>query len=256
MIHCDSLLNFEQLGLQRCTGGKEAQLNQGRLLTGLQFSKSASPRREGPTWGIFSLIVSLWVLEPGNLAGVDARRTLTGRGRSGSGLAGGCSGDALPEGQLSLSHALRPHAQAAGRCACALRAHTICAVSQCAGLCRAGCERRQRGANGAEEPHVGRRADSGSVRERRAGLGPRAPLSRDGEEAEKQERRQVSPYLGPLGGGRRGSGGRAAPTSSGWTRVEARDRPRKAAGLGGHRGPETPVPGRRGGPRRLAGSPR
>lgn len=117
---------------------------------GSNFPSLRPPAGRGPTWGIFSLIVSLWVLEPGNLAGVDARRTLARRGRSGSGLAGGCSGDALPEGQLSLSHALRPHAEAAGRCACALRTHTICALSQCAGLCRAGCERRQRGANGAE----------------------------------------------------------------------------------------------------------
>ena len=49
-----------------------------------------------------------------------------------------------------MSRALRPHAEAAGRCACALGAHTICALSQCAGLWRAGCERRQREGHGAE----------------------------------------------------------------------------------------------------------
>lgn len=37
-----------------------------------------------------------------------------------------------------------------------------------------------------------RPADSGSVRDRLEGLGPRAPLLRDGEETEKQERRQVA----------------------------------------------------------------
>lgn len=37
-----------------------------------------------------------------------------------------------------------------------------------------------------------RPGDSGSVRDRVEGLGPRAPLSRDGEEAEKQKRRQVA----------------------------------------------------------------
>lgn len=37
-----------------------------------------------------------------------------------------------------------------------------------------------------------RPGDSESVRDRVEGLGPRAPLSRDGEEAEKQERRQVA----------------------------------------------------------------
>lgn len=130
----------------------------------------------------------LVVLEPGNGSGIGARRTLAGRGRWGSRLASWSTGDALPEGQLSMSRALRPHAEAAGRCACALRAHTICALSQCAGLWRAGCERRQRGGNGAER----RPKSVGSVRDRIEGLGPRAPLSRDGEEAEKQERRQVA----------------------------------------------------------------
>ncbi|MEJ1285267.1 eukaryotic translation initiation factor 5B [Cricetulus griseus] len=49
-----------------------------------------------------------------------------------------------------MSRALRPHAEAAGRCACVLRSHTICALSQCAGLWRAGCERRRREVDRAE----------------------------------------------------------------------------------------------------------
>lgn len=133
----------------------------------------------------------LVVLEPGNGSDIGARRPLAGRGRWGARLESWSTGDALPEGQLSMSRALRPHAEAAGRCACALRAHTICALSQCAGLWRAGCERRQRGGNGAERRPKSP-GDSGSVRDRIEGLGPRAPLSRDGEEAEKQERRQVA----------------------------------------------------------------
>lgn len=103
------------------------------------------------TRGIFSIIVCLRVLEPRDPAVISARRTLEERGRSGSRLGGGSTGDALPEAQLSMSRALRPHAEAAGRCACALRAHTICALSQCAGLWRAGCERRQCEGNRAEK---------------------------------------------------------------------------------------------------------
>lgn len=160
-----------------------------------------------PPQGNFRPHCRLWVLEPGNRTGVDARRTLAGRGRSGSGLAGGCRGDALPEGPLSLSHALRPHAEAAGRCACALRALTICALSQCAGLCRAGCERRQRGADGAERspkaagrPWICERAESG--------VGAASAAVSDGEEAEKQERRQVSIWVRSQGPARlRGSCG-------------------------------------------------
>lgn len=81
---------------------------------------------------------------------VGARRSLAARGRLGSHLAGGSTGDALAEAPLSMSRALRPHAEAAGRCACVLRAHTICALSQCAGLWRAGCERRRREGDRAE----------------------------------------------------------------------------------------------------------
>lgn len=84
------------------------------------------------------------------LRDVGARRSLAARGRSGSHLAGGSTGDALAEAPLSMSRALRPHAEAAGRCACVLRAHTICALSQCAGLWRAGCERRRREGDRAE----------------------------------------------------------------------------------------------------------
>lgn len=76
--------------------------------------------------------------------GVRAPRLLASRGRSGSHLAGGSTEDALSAAPLSMSRALRPHAEAAGRCACVLRAHTICALSQCARLWRAGCERRRR----------------------------------------------------------------------------------------------------------------
>lgn len=84
------------------------------------------------------------------LRDVGALRSLAARGRSGSHLAGGSTGDALAEAPLSMSRALRPHAEAAGRCACVLRAHTICALSQCAGLWRAGCERRRREEDRAE----------------------------------------------------------------------------------------------------------
>lgn len=50
------------------------------------------------------------------------------------------------------------------------------------------------GSAGRTEPNgdQSRPADSGSVRDRLEGLGPRAPLLRDGEETEKQERRQVA----------------------------------------------------------------
>lgn len=82
--------------------------------------------------------------------GAGARQSLAARGRSGSHLAGGSTEDALAEAPLSMSRALRPHAEAAGRCACVLRAYTICALSQCAGLWRAGCERRRREVDGAE----------------------------------------------------------------------------------------------------------
>lgn len=90
------------------------------------------------------------------------------------------------------------------------------------------------GSAGGTEPNGDRNqpVDSGSVRDRVEGLGPRVPLSRDGEEAEKQERGQVSQCLGPVGGGRRGSGGRVGFAGTGWTRVEARGRPRRAPGLG------------------------
>lgn len=85
-----------------------------------------------------------------------------------------------------MSCALRPHAEAAGRCACALRAHTICALSLCEGLWRAGARGGSAEGNGAERRPKSE-VWSESVRDRLKELERRALLSRDGEEAEKQE---------------------------------------------------------------------
>lgn len=157
-------------------------------------------------------------------------RRLRGGGARALAFAGETTGDALPEEQLSMSRALRPHAEAAGRCACALRAHTICALSQCAGLWRAGCKRRQCRGDGAE-----RRSKSAGgqwVCERpirRAGA-PSSAVTRWGRNR-KTRAKTGSQRLGPHGGWR-GSAGREGPAGAAWTQVEARDRPRGAPGLG------------------------
>lgn len=183
------------------------------------------------TRGIFSIIVCLRVLEPGDPAVTSARRTLEERGRSGSRLAGGSTGDALPEAQLSMSRALRPHAEAAGRCACALRAHTICALSQCAGLWRAGCERRQCEGNRAEK----RRKSAGGqwvcVRPNRGAGATSAADTRWGR-SRKTRAKTGSQWLGSHGGVRRSSVVRVGSAGVGWTGDEARARHHGAPGLG------------------------
>lgn len=110
------------------------------------------------------------------------------------------------------------------------------------------------GSAGGTEPSGDRNqpVDSGSVRDQIEGLGPRVPLSRDGEEAEKQERGQVSQCLGPVGGGRRGSGGRVGSAGTGWTRVEARGRSRRTPGLGPEWAPRVRDPSSRQARRALA----
>lgn len=113
-----------------------------------------------------------------------------------------------------MSRAVRPHAEAAGRCACALRAHTICAVSPARGSVES---RRQRG------------VAAGSRARRRVGRGDRGRgsevgsqgLTNHGEETEKQERRQVSRWLArPSGAGPRWLG----------RGFEAREEPRGGGG--------------------------
>lgn len=161
------------------------------------------------------------VLEPGNRSGVGAWQTLAGRGRSGSRLAGGSTGDALPKGTLSMSRALRPDAEAAGRCACALRAHTICALSQCAVLWRAGCERLQRRGNGAERRPKSAGGHWVCERPNRGAGTTSAAVTRWGR-GRKTRAKTGSQWLGSHGGGRRGSVDRAGPAGAGQTEVEAR----------------------------------
>lgn len=85
-----------------------------------------------------------------------------------------------------MSCALRPHAEAAGRCACAQRTHTICALSQYAGLWSAGARGGSAGENRAER-QAKSDVRSESVRDRLEELEPGTLLPRDGEEAKKQE---------------------------------------------------------------------
>lgn len=166
--------------------------------------------------GNLQLHCRLVVLEPRNRSGVGARRTLAGRGRSGSHLAGWSTGDALPEGQLSMSRALRPHAEAAGQCACALRAHTICAVSQCAGLWRAGCERRQCRWDGAERRPKSAGGQWVCERPNRGAGTTSTAVTRWGR-SRKTRAKTGNQWLGSRGGGRHCSVGRAAPACAGWS---------------------------------------
>lgn len=97
-----------------------------------------------------------------------------------------------------------------------------------------------------------RLGDSGSVRDRIEGLGLRAPLTHDGEEAEKQERRQVASdrvhtaasgaaqWFARVPPARGGPGARLAPGTTGF----------RAWVQNGRHGAKTPVPGGRRGPRR------
>lgn len=128
------------LRIQRYGDGRKAQ---GLLLRGAPELQVCFPLRDGADIVNFQLHCLSQGSRTRTPAVIRAQLTLAERGRSGSRLAGGSTGDALPKAQLSMSRALRPHAEAARRCACAVRAHTICALSQCAGLWRAGCERRQ-----------------------------------------------------------------------------------------------------------------
>ena len=162
--------------------------------------------------------------------------------------------DALPAAQLSMSRALRPHAEAAGRCACALGAHTICALSRCAGLWRAGCERRQREGHGAERRPKSAEGQRVCERPSRGAGAASAADTRWGRS--RKTRAKTGTSGGVLTATAGAARGRAAPAGAGRTQVEARERPREAqAGTqSGQRGPETPVPGGRGGPRRRAGS--
>lgn len=101
-----------------------------------------------------------------------------------------------------------------------------------------------------------RLGDGGSVRDRIEGLGLRAPLTHHGEEAEKQERRQVpsnwvrtvasgaAQWFARVSPARGGTGMRLAPGTTGHRAWVQNGRP----------GAKTPVPGGRGGPRRRAGS--
>ena len=137
-----------------------------------------------------------------------------------------------------MSLALRPHAEAAGRCACALRAHTICALSQCAGLWRAGCERRQRRGDGAERSPK----SAGGLwvcESPNRGAGSASAADTGWGRSRKTRAKTGSQWRGPHGGGRRCSGGRAHPSGPRWTGVEARD-PLGGAPAGpraGHAGP-------------------
>lgn len=114
------------------------------------------------------------------------------------------------------------------------------------------------GSAGGTEPNGDRSrpGDTGSVRDRIQGLGPRAPLSHDGEEAEKQERRQVaSGWVRTAVAGAAQCIARVPPARGRLrSRLEASLAGHRAWVLSGWRGAETPVPGGVGRPPRQAGS--
>lgn len=146
------------------------------------------------------------VLESGNQGSVGALRTLAARGRSGSCRARVCTGDALLQAQLSMRRVLRPHAEAAGRCACALRVHTICALSQCAGLWRAGCERWQCGGTELSGTQS-RPGDGGSVTDRVARLRAANAADKSWGRNRKTRVKTGRQWVRPYGRGRRRTGG-------------------------------------------------